>query len=79
MQYLTVQYILAMESLKLLIMNLNILVAVTSNFFNPYRYVTRMEDGRIPKDMLYSELCLGTRPMCRQTRTTIQGCPANGI
>ena len=74
MQYLTVQYLLAMESLKLLIMNLNILVTVTSNFFNPYRYVTRMEDGRIPKDMLYSELCLGTRPMCRQTRTTIQGC-----
>ena len=38
MQYLTVQYLLAMESLKLLIMNLNILVAVTSNFFNPCRY-----------------------------------------
>ena len=37
-QYLTVQYLLAMESLKLLIMNLNILVAVTSNFFNPCRY-----------------------------------------
>ena len=65
MQYLTVQYLLAMESLKLLIMNLNILVAVTSNFFNPYWYVTRMEDGRIPKDMLYSELCLGTRPTGR--------------
>ena len=25
-------------------------------------HVTRMEVGRIPKDMLYSELCLGTRP-----------------
>ena len=25
----------------------------------------RMEDGRIPKDMLYSELCLGTRPTGR--------------
>ena len=39
MQYLTVQYLLAMESLKLLIMNLNILVAVTCDFFkNPCRY-----------------------------------------
>ena len=28
-------------------------------------HVTRMEDGRIPKDMLYSELCLGTRPTGR--------------
>ena len=28
-------------------------------------HVTRMEDGRIPKDMLYSELCLGTRPTAR--------------
>ena len=65
MQYLTVQYLLAMESLKLLIINLNILVAVTSNFFNPYWCVTRMEDARIPKDMLYRELCLGTRPTCR--------------
>ena len=25
-------------------------------------HVTRMEDGQIPKDMLYSELCRGTRP-----------------
>ena len=31
MQYLTVQYLLAKESLKLLTMNLNIMVAVTSN------------------------------------------------
>ena len=38
MQYQTVQYLLAMESLKLLIMNLNIMVAVTSNFFNPCQY-----------------------------------------
>ena len=28
-------------------------------------HVTWMEDGRIPKDMLYSELCLGTRPTGR--------------
>ena len=28
-------------------------------------HVTRMEDGRIPKHMLYSELCLGTRPTGR--------------
>ena len=28
-------------------------------------HVTRMEDSRIPKDMLYSELCLGTRPTGR--------------
>ena len=38
MQYLTVQYLLAKESLKLLTMNLNVMVAVTSNFFNPCRY-----------------------------------------
>ena len=30
MQYMTVQYLLAKESLKLLTMNLNIMVAVTS-------------------------------------------------
>ena len=28
-------------------------------------HVTRMEDGGIPKDMLYSKLCLGTRPTGR--------------
>ena len=36
MQYLTIQYLLAMESLKLLVMKLNILVA--DNIFNPCRY-----------------------------------------
>ena len=31
-------------------------------------HVARMEDGRIPKDMLYGELATGSRPAGRPTR-----------
>ena len=30
-------------------------------------HVARMEDGRIPKDMLDGELATGSRPTCRLT------------
>ena len=30
-------------------------------------HVARMEDGRIPKDMLYGELATGSRPTGRPT------------